>query len=211
LNLLAYRGQGKNAATINVSDLAKKKVLGSWEVDDIVSEPFLGGFSEKGVLVALTTKDRAEGGRLIVSTFLLIWPPPYDKPPAKIECGPVDRIAALVGAPAISRDGQYVAVGTEKGTIEVYDVKSKKLHRTLRHTPKSAIGSVAFSPDGRLFAALARRDPFSGELLLYDTKTYRLLEKVAGVTLVFSPDGKRLATSARDGTKLWKILHAPEK
>jgi WD40 repeat protein len=213
-DLLAYRGTGKDGATVNVYDLAAKKVLRRWEVDDPVSRPVLGGFSNKGVLLASYTKDRAEGGRLIVTSYLLAWPPPYDGDPVKIEMG--TQALSL----AISADGLYAGVGTATGKSEIWDLRTRKRVSSMIHSHRGPVEAVAFSPDGRLFASLVtdRRARRTGkprglgnsEVLLWDIRAGRELgavevSKELTLGLAFFPDGKRLITAGKDGVKVWTI------
>jgi WD40 repeat protein len=213
-NLLAYRGRGKVGSTINVYDVAKKKLLARFEVDDPVSKPVLGGFSDKGVLLAGFTKDRVREGRLIVTGYLLVWSPPYDKDPVTIECEKEARSLA------ISPDGRHAAVGTATGLTQVWDLGARKRLRTLRHSHAGPVEVVAFSPDGRLCASLVTdvrtrktgrpRGYGNSEVILLNLKTGRPAEPVEvdkklTLALVFFPDGQRLATSGDGGLKVWKI------
>jgi WD40 repeat protein len=220
LNLLAYRGGGKVGATVNVYDLAKKKLLGRYEVDDQVSKPVVGGFSDKGVLLAGFTKDRARQGRLIVTGHLLVWPPPYEKAPVTIECKTEARSLA------VSPDGRYAAVGAKNGTTDVWDLSATRRLVRLKHSHPGPVEAVAFSPDGRLCASLVTdsrtrrggtpRGRGNSEVILLDVKTRRASEGVEvdkrlTLGLVFFPDGSRLATSGDGGLKVWKILHGARK
>ena len=123
----------------------------------------------------------------------------------------------------ISSDGKWIAAGYSDGTINVWDLKTKQLVKTLE-TPFYRRGFLKFSPDDKFLAA-------GGPVLYMDdnkqkggssgSKGYSMWElpswKRHGEVqrgnidnLVFSPDGK-ICASANDqsfsgrGVELWSV------
>src|SRR5437773_10160600 len=73
--------------------------------------------------------------------------------------------------------------------------------------------AARFSPDGmRVGAAVA--SPSSGRVTLWDATTGRVAGELKGhagpiINLVFSPDGRRIATASHDRTaKVWDAANA---
>jgi WD40 repeat protein/serine/threonine protein kinase len=114
---------------------------------------------------------------------------------------------SYVRAIAFSPDGQHLASGSGGKTVKIWDVTSGEELRTLEDTG----GGVAFSPDG-LFLASSK----AGTVHLWELATGKKLFSLKGhtrrvVTLVFSPDGQRLASASYDGTvRVWETSTGKE-
>jgi serine/threonine protein kinase len=126
---------------------------------------------------------------------------------------------ASVRSMAFSPDGSRLASGSLDGTIKLWDAASGQELRTLKgHT--RAVYTLVFSPDG---THLTSGSP-DGTIKLWDTAGDRELRTIKAQTgprnelfdakwdgnrlgmgsLVFSPDGGRLASGSDEGTiKLW--------
>ena len=97
------------------------------------------------------------------------------------------------------------------GVLTVHDLTKGKLVRELKHALHIA-GPVAFSADGKSFAAAASdRD---SRISFHDTKTGALRGTIDGVpsrvwSLGLSPDGKRVIVGLNDTTAL--VYPVPEK
>jgi WD40 repeat protein len=104
---------------------------------------------------------------------------------------------------AFSPDGSQLAIAGRDG-VEVRDVASGERLASLRSDDE--VGSVAFSPDGRLLAG----GQVEGGALVWATDGWRQvghLAHVGGVPvgLAFSPDGRWLATSTGGTVVLWDV------
>jgi WD40 repeat protein len=111
---------------------------------------------------------------------------------------------ADVGGPAVaarfSPDGKTFAVATVTRDVEVWDVRTKRRIRRLRH-PDSAI-DVAFTPTGRIITG-----GLDGAARIFDVRSGRVMATLRGhsgaVTAVAASE-QRLATASTDGTaRLW--------
>jgi FOG: WD40 repeat len=123
--------------------------------------------------------------------------------------GQIDGVVTVNGIGvyglAISRSGNRVAVGGNKGGVHIFSVADKQDISTFT-TVSNAATSVAFSPDGQ---TIAFGDTASTGLANASSVGMRRLLEGAdfcGYSVVFSPDGKTLATGCQDGTvRLWNL------
>jgi WD40 repeat protein len=109
--------------------------------------------------------------------------------------------ADVVFAVAFSPDGKTLASGDWKGVVKTWDTATGKELATFRGHP-GYVRSVAFSPDGKLLAAGS-----PGLVLLWDAATCKeraTFREDVGYCVVFSPDGKTLASGGENGVvMLW--------
>lgn len=117
------------------------------------------------------------------------------------------RVAGL----AFSPDGQMVVSGNASGprdprekTLCVWDVS------TGRALPGFAGAShmPVFRPDGQLLASITTRTISTESIVLWDVPSRKALQQFVGHrgqiwSLAFSPSGRRLVSSAGDGTVRW--------
>jgi WD40 repeat protein/DNA-binding SARP family transcriptional activator/tRNA A-37 threonylcarbamoyl transferase component Bud32 len=116
---------------------------------------------------------------------------------------------ASLSAIATAPQGTEVAGAREgyggSSSVLVWDARSGKLIRTFSGWDLSVEG-VALSPDGRLVAGLSGL----GVLRVLDVQSGNLVfsERVTtgeGRSVMFSPDGSLIATSAGDGVSVWRV------
>ncbi|MBC8350585.1 MAG: protein kinase [Planctomycetes bacterium] len=106
---------------------------------------------------------------------------------------------------ALSPDGKLVATGSADKTIELWDVASGKLLKTLiGHA--NYVASLAFAPDGMTLASGSS----DRTIKLWDVPSWELKSTLHGhsdhvYSVAFAPDGKTLVSGSRDNSvRLWR-------
>lgn len=108
---------------------------------------------------------------------------------------------------AVSPNGAHVATSSEERAIRLWGVGRRLQSRTLLldevQDPNVFVQAdqIAFSPSGNLFAC---SDSWQHTIRMWDVSTGRLMRSLPGhedhvYALAFSPDGKLIASGARDG------------
>jgi eukaryotic-like serine/threonine-protein kinase len=105
-----------------------------------------------------------------------------------------------------SPDGRLIATSHSSKRIVIYDVKSKRLLKTLKGH-KIDTFNVRFSHNGKILATMDR----SGGVFLWDTSTWKILRELHGHkrwvnSASFSPDDTLIATGSDEQTaRIWNV------
>ncbi|KAF7586258.1 hypothetical protein BBP40_009184 [Aspergillus hancockii] len=109
-----------------------------------------------------------------------------------------NRLLAL----ALSQDTKRLASASSDGTVRLWDVRTGTLRNELK-SDSGRISRVALSQDGRTVATVCP----NRSLKIWDTDTAKTMGEITGFfqDIVFSPDGKVLATVEPSVVKLWDV------
>ena len=135
---------------------------------------------------------------------------------AKMKAWPVN-----VQCVAVSKDGRWVATGSEDGDVFLWDAKTPSLRVALRGVAARGdgrtgkINGVDFSPDSsRLVSATNDRTAS-----IWDVATHQRVQTLQHKELVtaakYSPQGDRIATATPDSIRVWdsnngrSLVHIP--
>ncbi len=116
-------------------------------------------------------------------------------------------LSRAINSVAFSPDGALLAATSDDGRITIWDVQDSTPVRVLLAASGNA-GGAAFSPDGRRFAAGSFKT-----IQIWDTHTWLIKNTLTGHNnvvwrLVFTKDGRFLASASTDQTILvWDVMH----
>jgi len=99
---------------------------------------------------------------------------------------------------AFSEDGRTVAIGSNRGTVRLWSRDTGVFIAIFQASHRHLINQVAFSPDDKILAC----GSFGGTIELWDVLNHQSIATLNDHTseisaLTFSPDGKTLASAAR--------------
>lgn len=141
-----------------------------------------------------------------------------------------DRFAAAFNYPLVWFEELHRAIGTGAAgpvVLRFWRTMGWTRDGELKLAHEGMVESLAFSPDGKSIACAVKvngkepvvRDGVAGRYFvdIYDVRSLKLQgtlkfgdHREAPNTILYSPDGKWLATGASDGTvKLWKVSEIP--
>jgi len=134
--------------------------------------------------------------------FLTVKAMAQSKPEVYVQFGHHKEITSI----SFSKDGKYIATGSEDRTIKLWDILTGREIRTiLGHSDK--INSILFSPDSRYIASASS----DNTIKIFEIETGLEYMTLTGHSrevnsISFSPDGRYLASSSSDATiKLWDL------
>ncbi len=108
-------------------------------------------------------------------------------------------------------DGKQFAAATPSNTVNVWDIRSGRVHQTFEGHTKPVMG-LTFSSDGKVLATASR----DGTARIWDTTSGQELHVMSqhGKTVydvVFSPNGRQVASASADRTaKIWNAHSGQE-
>jgi WD40 repeat protein len=131
------------------------------------------------------------------------------------------RHSAVAECVVFSPNGRVLASGSKNGEIKLWDSSSGREMAGLRSQNHNIIWGLAFSPEGRYLAAAegGARDleiETGHVVTIWDVETRRITAVLSSHTqdvraVVFSPDGRTLASGSYDGTiKVWDFRTSRE-
>ncbi|MBX3411397.1 MAG: hypothetical protein KF708_01675 [Pirellulales bacterium] len=134
----------------------------------------------------------------------------YDSTSGKLleEIAAAPGLLSIVPA-AFSRDGKWMACGSHRDEVQIWDWGKKKHHCTLRGPLATAgVGPVCFSPDGKRIAGIVARHGMVGAyrdlIHVWEVESGRVTHQfdVKARQLTFSPDSQLLGASLPDRTAI---------
>ncbi len=196
ISSMAFSPNGKMLATGDLPqliDVATGKQI----------RPFKGaGFTTFESIVFSPDGQTAAGGEWAGSgkaASVVLWNIATGEEHLRLE-GHRDGVMAVAYAP----DGKSLASGSLDNTVRLWNVETGKEMHVLKGHDK-AVFSVAQSPTGKLVASAGR----DGSIRLWDTKTGKLQHGMdhegSAYIVVFSPDGKSLASGGGRHIRIWDV------
>ena len=102
---------------------------------------------------------------------------------------------------AVSQDGRWIATGTHRDGVFVWDAKTFEKVLSHREDHRDSINGIDFSPDStRLVFAVRNR---ASTLDIATRERVQTLQHGWLIAAKYSPQGDRIATATRDSVRVW--------
>jgi WD40 repeat protein len=210
--LRTFRGHNNCVTTVTFSPDGTRLASGSydtvmvWEVGNHQEFRTLDGKLNVVMAVAFSP----DGARLASGSYQSVTI--SDVASGKVIC----TLRGGANTVAFSPDGKYLATGgSHDKSIRLWDAASGKELRVIREPKREVniaeqINTLAFSPDSTLLASGSHHQAVK----LWDVASGKELRTLQGETMVwsvvFSPDGTRLASNDGRTVKLWDVASGKE-
>jgi WD40 repeat protein len=189
-------GFGENIGTaIRAWDLESKKLL--YDIDFSPWGPSMT-VSPDGRTIATPSNERG-------SRDIILWDAQTGK-----NIGTLGRGKAGAGPTAFSADCKRLAISADDGSVELWDVPTRKVLCSFRESEGGSASDLAFAPDGKTLAVSHGSGPSDLKLFdLEDIDQIKLRDSSGyacnsyGECLKFSPDGKMLVSA--QGSEIYKL------
>lgn len=155
--------------------------------------------------VALVRRWIDEGAK--VDSYTPALKMPKSNTPSKTANRQEANLLAPVTALAYSPNGDFVAVGGYK-VVRLLDSNTKSLSKTLQGL-KGQVMATGWTSDGEIFAAAGGEEGVIGEILLWETHTWKRIGSLEGhkevvYSLSWRPNSHELATGSLDkSVRIW--------
>ncbi|MBS0266949.1 MAG: protein kinase [Planctomycetes bacterium] len=219
--LLASASQDGDVRVWKLGGSGASRMIGSAD-----THAFSVAWSKDGRYLAVGTGDEAaaEHDEAMQEAKVKVWDPAARTLVRELRAG-TGRVLAV----AISPDGRLLATGGWDSTLRVWNLESGELQYQqpgpAAHADaplRRALGTLAISPDGTLIVAGFGRPShhlhdYDQVAIVWNLATGEKLRELSGhsntiCSVVFSPDGKWLATASDDRqVKLWSVQNWEER
>jgi len=172
-------------------------------------EPPQARIERSSMRVDVISSYSPDGTKIVIGTWT-------SKGPATLRDVETGEVLALFGEDyhgvAFHPDGRRVACGSERGTVDVWDVETMELLAEI-DAHSSIAYSVAFSPDGSRLVSGGN----DNVIRIWDAETYAPLLELLGhqqyvKAITFSPDGTMLASASGDtNVRVWDSVLPRER